>query len=166
MGAGALCRRFRLIDETSVKGVVNILILVVTPCIIIDSFQRPFDPSMMRGLGLAVAVSFVAHAALVLIAHIFRRGDGRAALRQMFLNPGTIGIAAGLPLFLFSASLPQIVRTPVSLLAGLNTPLAMLVIGFYLAGADFRRVVRTPAAYLASAVRLVAFPLAMIALFG
>ena len=39
----------------------------------------------------------------------------------------------------------------------------MLVIGFYLAGADFRRVVRTPSAYVAALVRLVLFPLAMIA---
>ena len=39
----------------------------------------------------------------------------------------------------------------------------MLVIGFYLAGADFRRVIRLPAAYFASAVRLLVFPLAMVA---
>ena len=47
-------------------------------------------------------------------------------------------------------------------MAGLNTPLAMLVIGFYLAGADFRRVLATPAAYVAAFVRLVAFPLVLV----
>ena len=49
-------------------------------------------------------------------------------------------------------------------LAGLNTPLAMLVIGFYLAGANFRRVISMPSAYLAAAVRLLVYPLAMVAL--
>jgi hypothetical protein len=82
--------------------------------------------------------------------------------RPMVLNPGTFGLALGLPLFLFSATLPSFLKTPVHMLSELNTPLAMVVIGFYLAGADFRRVLRTPAAYVAAFVRLVAFPLLMI----
>ena len=222
MGVGALCRRCRLLDETAVKGIVNVLILIVTPCLIVDVFQRPFDSSMMHGFLWAVLLAFLAHVVLVVTAHLFPCADGKArpvlrlavvfsnagfmgipleqailgaegvfygavyivmfnifiwswglhemsgkggsaSVRQMILNPGTIGIAVGLPLFLLSASLPLAVRTPVNLLAGLNTPLAMLVIGFYLAGADFRRVVRTPSAYVAAFVRLVLFPLAMIA---
>ena len=222
MGVGALCRRCRLLDETAVKGIVNVLILIVTPCLIVDVFQRPFDSSMMHGFLWAVLLAFLAHVVLVVTAHLFPCADckarpvlrlavvfsnagfmgipleqailgaegvfygavyivmfnifiwswglhemsgngGSASVRQMILNPGTVGIAVGLPLFLLSASLPLAVRTPVNLLAGLNTPLAMLVIGFYLAGADFRRVVRTPSAYVAAFVRLVLFPLAMIA---
>lgn len=223
MGAGALCRRFRLIDEKSVKGMVNLLILVVTPCLIVDVFQRPFDISMMHGFAWALVLAFVAHAVLVSVAHLISCGDassrpvlrlavvfsnagfmgipleqailgspgvfygvvyvvmfnifiwswglwqmrgrvGWSEVKPMIVNPGTVGIAIGLPLFLLSAALPAIVRTPVGLVAGLNTPLAMIVIGFYLAGADFRRVVKTPGAYVASAIRLVAFPLAMVAI--
>lgn len=224
MGVGALCRCFRLVDEAAVKGIVNILILIVTPCLIVDVFQRPFAPSMMQGFAWAALLAFVAHAALALATRLFKFGDsmsrpvlrlamvfsnagfmgipleqailgaegvfygavyvvifnifiwswglremrggakGAASIRPMIINPGTIGIAVGLPLFLLSKTLPAVIRAPVSLLADLNTPLAMLVIGFYLAGADFCRVARTPAAYLASFVRLVAFPVAMIAL--
>ena len=91
-------------------------------------------------------------------------GERWRSLRPMIVNPGTVGIAIGLPLFFASISLPAILKTPVHLLAGLNTPLAMLVIGFYLAGADFRRVIRMPSAYLAAAVRLLVYPLAMVAL--
>ena len=94
----------------------------------------------------------------------FKVGFRAKDLRPMIVNPGTVGIAIGLPLFFASVSLPAILKTPISLLAGLNTPLAMLVIGFYLAGADFRRVIRMPSAYLAAAVRLVVFPLALLAL--
>ena len=237
MSAGAICRRVRLVDETSVKGMVNLLLLVVTPCIIIDSFQRPFDSSMMHAFFWAFAIASFAHVAIILLARLFSRGDDGSrpvlrlamvfsnagfmgipleqailgaegvfygivyvvvfnffmwswglyemrgqvplsnsnsklelgkerwrSLRPMVINPGTVGIAIGLPLFFASVSLPAIFKTPISLLAGLNTPLAMLVIGFYLAGADFRRVVRMPSAYLAAAVRLVAYPLAMVAL--
>lgn len=233
MGAGALCRRLKLIDEAAVKGIVNLLILVVTPCLIVDSFQRPFDSSMMNGFLWAILVTFVAHAAFIAAVGLYRGRDAKSrpvlrlamvfsnagfmgipleqailgqegvfygivyvvmfnifiwswglwemrkgesgagggrktpkekwmAARSMVLNPGTMGVAAGLPLFLCSAALPHVVGTPVRLMSGLNTPLAMVVIGFYLAGADFRRVVRAPSAYVAVAVRLLAFPLAMI----
>ena len=232
MAAGAACRRVRLVDETSVKGMVNVLLLVVTPCLIIDSFQRPFDPSMMHGFFWAFAIAAFAHVAVIIAARLFSRGDDASRpvlrlamvfsnagfmgipleqailgaegafygivyvvvfnffmwswglhemkfsagsekpkaglrakdLRPMIVNPGTIGIAIGLPLFFASVSLPAILKTPIGLLAGLNTPLAMLVVGFYLAGADFRRVVRLPCAYLAAAVRLLVFPLAVLAL--
>ena len=226
MAVGAVCRRVRLVDETSVKGMVNVLLLVVTPSLIIDSFQRPFDSSMMHGFFWAFVIAAFAHVAIILFARIFSRGDDSSrpvlrlamvfsnagfmgipleqailgaegvfygivyvvvfnffmwswglyemrgtgngersrSLRPMIVNPGTVGIAIGLPLFFASISLPAILKTPVHLLAGLNTPLAMLVIGFYLAGADFRRVVRMPSAYLAAAVRLMAYPLAMVAL--
>ena len=232
MAVGAVCRRVRLVDEASVKGIVNVLLLVVTPCLIIDSFQRPFDSSMMHGFFWAFAIAVSAHVAIILFARLFSRGDDRSRpvlrlamvfsnagfmgipleqailgaegvfygivyvvvfnffmwswglyemkfkvesekfkvgfrakdLRPMIVNPGTVGIAIGLPLFFASVSLPAILKTPISLLAGLNTPLAMLVIGFYLAGANFRRVVRMPRAYLAAAVRLVVFPLALLAL--
>ena len=232
MAVGAVCRRVRLVDEASVKGIVNVLLLVVTPSLIIDSFQRPFDPAMVHGFFWAFAIAVSAHVAIILFARLFSRGDDRSRpvlrlamvfsnagfmgipleqailgaegvfygivyvvvfnffmwswglyemkfkvesekfkvgfrakdLRPMVVNPGTVGIAIGLPLFFASVSLPAILKTPISLLAGLNTPLAMLVIGFYLAGADFRRVVRMPSAYLAAAIRLVAYPLAMVAL--
>ena len=91
-------------------------------------------------------------------------GERWRSLRPMIVNPGTVGIAIGLPLFFASISLPAILKTPVHLLAELNTPLAMLVIGFYLAGADFRRVIRMPSAYFAAVVRLIVYPLAMVAL--
>ena len=232
MAVGAVCRRVRLVDEASVKGIVNVLLLVVTPCLIIDSFQRPFDSSMMHGFFWAFAIAVSAHVAIILFARLFSRGDDRSRpvlrlamvfsnagfmgipleqailgaegvfygivyvvvfnffmwswglyemkfkvesekfkvgfrakdLRPMIVNPGTVGIAIGLPLFFASVSLPAILKTPISLLAGLNTPLAMLVIGFYLAGANFRRVISMPSAYLASAIRLIAYPLAMVAL--
>jgi len=232
MAVGAVCRRVRLVDETSVKGIVNVLLLVVTPSLIIDSFQRPFDSSMMHGFFWAFVIAAFAHVAIILFARLFSRGDDRSRpvlrlamvfsnagfmgipleqailgaegvfygivyvvvfnffmwswglyemkfrveseklkvgfrakdLRPMIVNPGTVGLAIGLPLFFASVSLPAILKTPVHLLAELNTPLAMLVIGFYLAGADFRRVVRMPSAYFAGAVRLIAYPLAMVAL--
>jgi predicted permease len=53
--------------------------------------------------------------------------------RILFINPGTVGLAVGLPLFLFSVQLPAVIGDPVKYISDLNTPLAMIIIGFYLA---------------------------------
>lgn len=87
-----------------------------------------------------------------------------SGLRSL-LNPGTVGLLVGLPLFLFSVTLPDVLRIPVRLMSELNTPLAMLVIGYYLAGADFKSVLRSRQAYVAAFIRLVASPLVLIAFF-
>ena len=48
------------------------------------------------------------------------------------------------------------------MLADLNTPLAMLVIGYYLAETSFGEVLRCGAAYMAVFLRLVALPCAVL----
>ena len=96
MGVGALCRRCRLLDEASVKGIVNVLILIVTPCLIVDVFQRPFDPSMMHGLAWAALLAFLVHVVLVAAARLFpcRDGNSRPVLRLAvaFSNAGFMGV--------------------------------------------------------------------------
>ena len=56
------------------------------------------------------------------------------------------------------------VGTPLRMMADLNTPLAMIIIGANLATARFAPVVRLPKAYLAGALRLVVVPGAFLAL--
>ena len=235
VAAGAACRLSRLADDATVKGMVNILVVLVTPSLIIDVFQRPFDGAMLRQLAAAFAVSTVAHCVAIAAASaLFRGGDSPrrpvlrlsavfsnagfmgipleyailgergvffgivyvvvfnvamwswglwqmngaesdsggsaarrsalAALRSPFLlNPGTVGLAIGMGLFVSRTTLPQMLAQPVAMMAALNTPMAMLAIGYYLAGANLRGVARTKAAYAAAGMRLVAFPLAMLA---
>ena len=43
MGVGAALRRLRMLDDAAVGGMVNLLMFVVTPCVVVDCFQRPFD---------------------------------------------------------------------------------------------------------------------------
>ncbi len=225
IGVGAVCRRMHLLGASAVRGMVNVLLLLVTPCLIVDAFQRPFDSSMLAQLGLAFLIALALHAVLILLAHILirtgrastetvlrlavvfsnagfmgipleqavlgdegvffgiiyvavfnvmvwswglrvmRGTDSRSAESRgpwvMFVNPGTVGLMLGLPLFLFSVSLPEIVHTPVRMMASLNTPLAMLVIGYYLAGAHLGAVVRNLSAYEAAIMRLIICPLAL-----
>jgi predicted permease len=220
---GFLCNRRRLLDAAAIKGVTNLLVLVVTPCVIMHSFVRQsFAPSLLGDLGWALAVSVFAHAAGTALAFLClrdrnpdREGVLRFAVmfsnagfmglpleyallgemgvfygavyvvvfnllcwsyglvvmcgslrdvrvRTLFVNPGSVGIALGLPLFLLSFKLPPMIGTPVKMMADVNTPMAMIVIGWYLAEADFRAMLRSGAAYLATVLRLFAIPLAVL----
>jgi len=235
IGVGALTRRTRLISNRAIKGLVGLLVLVVTPCLIVDVFQRPFDPAMLQGLFVAFLVAVFGHLMVIALAHFAVRhpdqdvvrplrlaavfsnagfmgipleqailGDkgvfygiiyvavfnlfiwswgvrgmekgkgksekgkgksekGKRERLKLLVNPGTIGLAVGLPLFFFSTKLPDVLAAPIHELSNLNTPLAMIVVGHCLAGAKLGRVVRMLTVYVAMTIRLVVYPLLVIA---
>lgn len=218
MAVGYVCRRKGLFSDAFVKGAVNLLLLIVTPCLIIHVFQRPFTKELLANLGMALATAFFAHGVGLLFAETcFRRVDdmrkgilkfgtvfsngGFMAIpleyallgaegafygavyvvvfnllcwtyglkvmcghlkdldkRILFVNPGTIGITVGLPLFLTSTTLPQLIGEPIRYLSELNTPLAMIIIGYYLADARFSAYFRCAPALVASGLRLLVIP--------
>lgn len=89
--------------------------------------------------------------------------DGELKLtRKMVFNPGMYAISAGLFVFLLPFELPRVLSQTIDGLAAMNTPLAMMVIGYYLAGAKFVAVFTSRAAYRAMAIRLLVSPLAAI----
>lgn len=91
---------------------------------------------------------------------IWEIGGAKGMSLKTVVNPGTIGVALGLPLFLFSMSPPPVVARPVEIVGDLNTPLSMLVMGFHLGGARFRSALSSLAAYAAMGVRHFAVPAA------
>ena len=224
MVVGILCNRRKLLNAVAIKGVTELLVLIVTPCVIVHSFiQQKFAPSLLGDLGWALAVSVFAHVVGAAIAFlclhdrdpnrggvlrfavifsnagfmgipleyallgadgvffgamyvvvfnlvcwslgvaVMCRGMKNVGLRALFVNAGTVGVALGLPFFLFSLKLPEVVGRPIQMLADLNTPLAMIMVGWYLAETDFRPVLRCGAAYGVAALRLVAVPFVVIA---
>ncbi len=83
---------------------------------------------------------------------------GRLNLKTLLLNPGLIGLAVGLPIYFLKLPIPAVLSEPINFFAGLNTPLAMLVIGSYVAKVDLRSFVSDMAVYQASALRLLVAP--------
>ncbi len=84
--------------------------------------------------------------------------SGGISLRRLLLNPGLLGLAAGLPLFFFSVTLPGPVAQIIGSMASLNTPLAMIVIGCHLARTDLLKALTDRRVYAASGVRLLLAP--------
>ena len=85
-------------------------------------------------------------------------GRDQVSLRQAVLNPGILGAAAGLALFL-GVSLPAPLGSAVSFLGSMNTPLAMVIIGAQMAWADWRALLGSRGILLACALKLAAMPL-------
>ena len=220
IGVGALLTRLGMITDGGARAMTDVVLYAVTPCVIINAFQREYRPELLGGLltallaALAVMLfsvllaellyrrkdiergvvlkfavvfsncGFMAlplqeavlgedgvfyGAAFIAVFNIFmwtyglirmsRRTSFKQAMRAV-VNPGVIGTAIGLLLFVFSVQLPPPLLSPVKLLAALNTPVPMLVIGHHLMKSDLRRVLRDKDAYIAMAIRLILLPLA------
>ena len=239
MVVGFLCNRRKLLNAVAIKGITELLVLIVTPCVIVHSFiQQKFAASLLGDLGWALAVSVFAHVVGAAIAFlclrdhdpnrggvlrfaaifsnagfmgipleyallgpdgvffgamyvvvfnlvcwslgvaVMCRGMKNVGLRALFVNAGTVGVTLGLPFFLFSLKLPEVVGRPVAMLADLNTPLAMIMVGWYLAengeckmgnvkvsGGPFFILHSSFFIFKVAALRLVAVPLVVIAAF-
>ena len=79
--------------------------------------------------------------------------------KKLILNPGILGVIVAVLLFFLKVKLPTIFIEPVNYLAALNTPVPMLIIGFYLTQTNLGRIFRDAGAYISMALRLVAIPL-------
>lgn len=90
---------------------------------------------------------------------------GKMSVKKALLNPGVIGILIGLPIFFFSVSLPGAVSGALTHIANLNTPLAMVVIGCYLAAASLRPEAGDSRLWAAIGLRLAAVPLICLGAF-
>ncbi|MBQ7133219.1 MAG: AEC family transporter [Ruminococcus sp.] len=216
---GFICGKTKLINEGGSKVMADIVLYFVTPCVIINAFQRDFDVTML----IKLIVSAVCSAAIlffsVLIAQIlFKKQDVHRAtiykfatvfsncgymslpLQQALLgdegvfygasfvamfnifvwsygiitmkgkgekgsgikilvNPGIIGTLIGVVLFLCSIRLPNIIAQPISYMAALNSPVPMLIIGYYLSKADLKKAFTDKWAYVSMALRLIVLPL-------
>ena len=219
IAVGALLSKLGLITENGSRTMTDVVLYAVTPCVIVNAFQRDYRPEMLIGLLTALLAAFLTLGFSVILAELlYRRTDvGRATVLKfsvvfsncgfmalplqqavlgddgvfygaayiaMFnifmwtyglltmsrrtewrsavkavLNPGIIGTAVGVILFVFSIKLPTVLASPVSMLASLNTPVPMLVIGYHLIHADLKRVLTDKGAYFAMALRLIVIPL-------
>lgn len=85
-------------------------------------------------------------------------GGGKLNLKTAILNPGIIGLAVGLPIYFLKISLPAVIAEPISFLSDLNTPLAMLVIGSYVARLSFKDFISDISVYKMCFFRLILCP--------
>lgn len=216
---GLICTKKNFFTEEFISGISKFLLYTVTPCVIVNSFNREYDPTMLTGLGISFLAALGIHIFCIIITHLFMKDSeesrqivlrfgtvfsncGYMALplqqailgsegvfygaafiavfnlvnwtyglflmggketkitaKKIFINPGVIGICIGLLLFLTPVELPTLILTPVQSLAALNTPLPMLIIGYYMAKITSFSVLKDKKLVLSIFLRLVFLPL-------
>ena len=138
----------------------------------IDNFGTAFCNAGFIGIPLVTAVFgneaafYVASFASILnllqwtygIVIITRRKD-MINIKKVFVNPVTISLVIGLFLFITGIKLPGVINSTMAGVAALNTPAAMIVLGYYLSCVRIRDLLLNPSLYLASFVRLIIIPL-------
>ena len=227
IGVGAFCYRKKYINDDGAGQLSFILTRIVAPCVVIDSFQREFDPALGKALIISVLCTCTAMGLSIVVSHLIFRKNGSHAnfadkrfcvvftncgfmglplldalygseglflgsafimvnnlllwtygvgqlsrdvpraerLRNTFINPGVISNLIGLFCFLTPFKLPVVPATAVSYLASLNTPIAMIAVGAFLAQCDLRECFRDTQVYFVSALRLLILPLITLAVF-
>lgn len=82
----------------------------------------------------------------------------RISIKKIVFNPIIISLVLGLVLFLLPVKVPAIFSKTVSLIAGMNAPVAMISIGTYLAQISLKSVLTDKTAWVSALVRLLAIP--------
>lgn len=95
------------------------------------------------------------------------RGEGKTKfeLKRLILNPGVISVLIGLPLFVFDIDVPDVVDSAVAHISNLNTPLAMIFLGTYIANTDLRTMFKEKNNYLVIVLKTLVLPLVMFCIF-
>ena len=87
-------------------------------------------------------------------------GDKRDMIsKKAILNPGVLGVLIGLVFFFGRIKLPGLIGTTVSGIAALNTPVAMFVIGSFLAKTKVKNALKNRNVWLVTVLRLLVLPL-------
>ena len=217
MAVGFIATKTKLITEKSIPSFVNVLLYIVTPCLIINSFLSvDFTEDTVKSLLIAAGCAVFSHIIGIAFSFLMRDKDetrksvyrfgtifsnagymglplaqavfgsegvfygsvyvvvfniiqwtygislynkkGNSKLKTL-VNPGTVGVLIGLPLFLLKIELPTIIGTPVTTISDLNTPLAMLITGYYFACSDFRKGMTNIKMWSAIILRMIVVPL-------
>lgn len=219
IGVGFACGKKGILTDESSKKITDIVLYVVTPCVMISAFQREFSMHLLGNILITALCATASIAATVFIAKlifhdkntarkkvlqfsaifsncgfmslplqkailgddgwfygsifvavfnvivwsyglVMMSGDKKQmSFKKLAFNPGIVGVLIALIIFVLRIKLPYIISQPIDYLAALNTPLPMLIIGFYLSQADLKKAFTDAGAYLAMAVRLAVVPL-------
>lgn len=228
---GFFMAKKKMICKKGIDDMTTLLLYVVTPCVLIKSYRKPFAASEAKQLVTAALFTLIVHIiAIALSTAVFCKKDKKLhyrvnifsavysncgfmaiplmsaamgdtgvfygsmyfavftviywihgvyvctggdkkeiSLKKCFLNPGFIGTFASMLLFVsgfwfgkYPTPVSAVLETFSSVIdnmAALNTPLAMIVFGYYIANVDFAKALKKWEIYVVSLLRLFVIPI-------
>lgn len=122
----------------------------------------PLQNAILGSEGVFLGASFICIFNLFTWTYglILMSGDKKnLSAKKILFNPGIIGVLIGLIFFISPVKLPPVLLSPVNHLAALNTPLPMIVIGFYLSKISSTKILKDVSFNIAIFFRLLICPL-------
>jgi len=216
--------KLKFITKEGVSCITDIMLYIVTPCVIVNACQKEFDSVLLAGFFKAFLAAIAAHLISIVLSRLFiksrdearkrvlqfgvvfsncgfmslplldallgqegvfygasyiavfnllfwsyglllmDKGHSKLSIKKLILNPGTLPVIIGLIFFFCSYRLPSLIGTPVSYLSALNTPLPMLVIGYYISNLKLSGLFKGADEFAMLFLRLIASPLLLLAL--
>ncbi len=98
--------------------------------------------------------------------YVMTKNKEAISAKTIIKNPVVIALIIGLALFFIPVQIPTIIETILGYIAGMNTPIAMILIGTYMAGLSFKRIVATRRAYSCVLMRLIVIPAVTLLVFA
>ena len=93
---GALIYKVRIIDDVSTKHLSNVLLMLVSPLLIVQSYQINFNKELLYGLLWALLASFLTFLFMIIVSEFLFHGDrNRSSVEKIavsYSNSGFIGI--------------------------------------------------------------------------
>ena len=74
IAVGILCYRLKLISKHGNRQLSNFLLSVVTPALILASYQKPFDAALAKGLLWAFLLAAISHLIGIAVSYLCLRG--------------------------------------------------------------------------------------------
>lgn len=128
----------------------------------------PLQQAVLGDSGVFLGASYVAIFNILLWTYgiLCMQKEGKISIKKVILNPGVLSVIVGIFIFIFSIPLPEIFVSAITHLSNLNTPLPMIIIGFYLSNTSLKELFTSRLNYTVCFVRLVLFPaLSLILMF-
>ena len=98
-------------------------------------------------------------------AMLMSKTKEKFGLKKLLVNPGVISVIIGLPIFLLKIKVPYLLSEPIEMLSALNSPVAMLIFGTYLAHTDLKSMITDKKIYFVALLKLIVLPLVCIGVY-
>lgn len=215
---GYILRKRGYFSEVVTKDISKLLLSVILPLTIIESFMMPYNGELivsmliMACLMALVTFIFIALAkvlfkenqaiekyatiftnkgfigipiilalygkeaiplvtTMITVGHLFMWTYGlnlltgeknKISLKQIVTNSSFVAMIIGIILFILPIEYPYFITKSVSLLTGINTPMAMLILGVYLANVSILDTLKEKKSYYVAFIRLIVSPILVI----
>ena len=71
IGIGFLGTKKGIIRKEGVSTITEIMLYIVTPCVIIHAFQRDFEPQLLKGFLIAFGAALLSHIVCIILGRLF-----------------------------------------------------------------------------------------------